>query len=626
MKESVYIFLLVFVCVTSALAEKPNISIVYPENNASVAAVDSNFIFGSVTPGSALKINGFEVPVHRDGGFLAFLPIQPGSYFYEVIAIKGKDTARVIRTINVPLPKTSFDYNRLKIRIDENAGERYALSSGEIFRFSFQGTPGCRAWASIPGYADSIPMAENFPREQPFWGRAVFGEGAIPDSLKIKGIYSGFIRIDDRVIEDSVRIRYNLRVPDLDYIISYMKYRPSHDIDFDILNLLKLKDSTIGGNSAFHLRINPSNFPVTVQFTDSVQRMRVEPGKGYLSIFQPRGVKAIALGENRGWYRLKLSETQYGWVAKESVMQLPKGILPARSFVKSVRMFSERDRAVIEIPLSEVHPYRVEETDENSISLYIYGADSDTDWLRYDSNDPDLEFIEWSQPEPQLYKLTLTLRRPIWGYDVLYDGTVMKFIVNRPPDKVGSLKGKVIVIDPGHSPDRGAVGPTGLTEKDANLNIALRLEDNLMRKGAKVVMTRSDGIGIPLYDRPKVAAAVDADLFVSVHNNALPDGINPFVNNGSSVYYYHRHSFELAKDVYDRLVAATALPRYGLYHGNLAVTRSTQYPAVLVECAFMMLPEQEAALKTKDFQNDIAEAISKGIEEFLKDYERRTKE
>jgi len=191
---------------------------------------------------------------------------------------------------------------------------------------------------------------------------------------------------------------------------------------------------------------------------------------------------------------------------------------------------------------------------------------------------------------------------------------------NKPPEHINILKYKRIVIDPGHSPDPGAIGPTRLTESEANLNIALRLKKELERKGAIVRMTREDMSALPLYDRPKIAKAEDADLFVSIHNNALPDGINPFENNGVSTYYYHLHSINLAKAIQREIIKGTGFNNYGLYHGNLAVNRPTQYPAVLVECAFIILPEHEALLKTKTFQKKVARSIRKGIEKFLKEY------
>lgn len=115
------------------------------------------------------------------------------------------------------------------------------------------------------------------------------------------------------------------------------------------------------------------------------------------------------------------------------------------------------------------------------------------------------------------------------------------------------------------------MGPTGLREKDANLAIALELKRALEDRRALVLMTRSDDSGVALYDRPRIAKGFDPDVFISVHNNALPDGVNPFFNNGSSTFYYHPHSQELAADVQRHLVKATGLPDYGLYHGNFAV-------------------------------------------------------
>jgi len=108
---------------------------------------------------------------------------------------------------------------------------------------------------------------------------------------------------------------------------------------------------------------------------------------------------------------------------------------------------------------------------------------------------------------------------------------------------------------------------------------------------------------------------------VSIHNNALPDGVNPFTNNGVSTYYYHPHSIELARSIQSEMIKATGLPDHGLFYGNLAVNRPTQYPAVLVECAFMMIPEQEAMLKTDRFRRKVAWAIVNGIAEFLKGYD-----
>jgi N-acetylmuramoyl-L-alanine amidase len=254
--------------------------------------------------------------------------------------------------------------------------------------------------------------------------------------------------------------------------------------------------------------------------------------------------------------------------------------------------------------------------------VQLFGVTTDTDWIRYDFGDELVDIATWSQPEPDMYELRISLTRDLWGYDAFYVGNTFHFVLNKAPNKVNKLKGKRIVIDPGHSADPGAIGPTGYTEAEANLGISLVLAEQLERKGAEVILTRDDDRDVPLYDRPDIAKANSADLFISVHNNALPDGVNPFENNGVSTYYYHPHSIDLARAIQTQMIKATGLRDHGLFHGNLAVNRPTQYPAVLIECAFMILPEQEAMLKTRDFRKQVSRAIIKGIENFLKEYDR----
>ncbi|MBA3258577.1 MAG: N-acetylmuramoyl-L-alanine amidase, partial [Gemmatimonadales bacterium] len=195
--------------------------------------------------------------------------------------------------------------------------------------------------------------------------------------------------------------------------------------------------------------------------------------------------------------------------------------------------------------------------------------------------------------------------------------------VRRPPaiDEGDPLRGRLIAVDPGHPP-AGATGPTGLREAEANLGVALELRRLLEAAGAKVLMTRTGDTPLDLWPRIALAEAAGAELLISVHNNALPDGINPFTNNGSSVYYNHPRSAPLARAIQEELVRRLGLRDLGFGRGDLALVRGTWMPAVLTEGLFMMLPEQEAALRSERGRRAYAVAVLDGIRRYLKEYPR----
>jgi N-acetylmuramoyl-L-alanine amidase len=215
-----------------------------------------------------------------------------------------------------------------------------------------------------------------------------------------------------------------------------------------------------------------------------------------------------------------------------------------------------------------------------------------------------------------------------WGYKAWYEGDGDLVVrLRRPPaiDPANPLRGRRIVIDPGHPP-AGATGPTGLYEGDANLAIALPLAEKLGARGAEVIMTRTGREGLVSSTsssqelRARVQLAVDrnADLLVSVHNNAFGEGANPFRRHGTEVYYFHPHAAQLARTLHEAIVGVTGIPPKGALVSNLALARPTWLPAVLTESLFMPIPEQEAALRNPAFLDRLADAHARGIEAFLR--------
>ena len=619
---SALIAIIVSLCtITPAvIAQSDSIVVIYPKPDQTLAAVDSTFIIGylpdklvSEATNLVVRVNGLTFPVHEAGGFLAWIPLTPGKFAIQIDCFRKKQIPKSITSrsnslasdslsVTVPAPLKPLSEESLFIAGDfQPPSGDIAIGAGDLLEVRFQGTPKCLAWFSIPGVADSIPMSEMAPRQQPYWGEALFGIGAVPESLKIAGIYSGYYSIPQSARIDSSRIVYHL---------AFSPHRQ-----------LKEPRKPITKESGYKITLNGRQYPFTVRFTDSMQVVRMRPLAGYNILFQPKGVEALAVGSEGDWYRLKLSATQFGYVLKSAVERLPYGLLPPTSLLRSVRTFGNPDSVRIELPLAGMHPFKIIEDDARTIRLQLFGVTSNTDWIRHDFSDSLIEIATWDQPQERVFELKLKLSQDLWGYDASYRGTTFRLTLIKPPHDIGQLRGKTIVLDPGHSTEPGSTGPTGYTEAEANLALAKSVEEMLKLRGATVILTRSDMRNLPLADRPAIARKGDADLFVSIHNNAQPDGVNPYRNNGVSTFYYHPHSQKLAKEVQLRMVEETGLPDYGLYYGNLHVARPTQYPAILVECAFIIIPEQEALLKTDRFRKQVAKAITSGIESFLEEYD-----
>ena len=185
-----------------------------------------------------------------------------------------------------------------------------------------------------------------------------------------------------------------------------------------------------------------------------------------------------------------------------------------------------------------------------------------------------------------------------------------------------AVQGHTVVIDPGHGgSDSGAIGFSGVREKDVTLAVALRTEALLRAAGAEVVMTRTHDTDVAhagssasgeLQARVDVSRAhPEAELFLSIHCNAFS---NPEAN-GMETYYYPKTDADerFAALLNQELAEAGGLYNRGVKYAKFYVMRHSEIPASLVELGFLSNPREEALLASAEYQEKMAEAIFRAI-------------
>ena len=599
---------------TGEISTPPIINVVYPLEGKEITSSDSTFIFGSVTPGSDLVINDQYIEVHKNGAFLAYLPLKPGDFVFQLEAMYQGSISKKEVKVKVPFPHLPTPKDSLRIETyDKTPSQDMVLTSGDIVQVSFRGTPGCSASFYIEGLTPYLPMTESSKPDSVFWGEGVFGKWERKDSTVLDGSYTGLYKIKpgDRIENGIIVFELVKKIQNSDSF-----YFPAQACFDQEKMLVCLADSASG-----KVTIKEETVPQIVELKDTSTIIRTGPGRGYLLLYQPQGIRFLTNGRSGDWIRLRLAQNTDGWAKAEALNFLPPGTPLPESQIKFIRTETQEDRTLIRIPLKQKLPYEVEqEFSPPVLILKLYRGNSDADWIRYDLKDEVIREIKWEQLQKGVFQLKVYLKQKrFWGYDVYYQGNELCLEIRKEPQIKFRLKGLRICLDPGHSPESGAVGPTGLEEKVVNLEIALKLKYLLERAGAEVFMTRYGMESVGIYERPKKAIENRCHLLISIHNNALPDGVNPFVNNGVSTYYYHPQSLELARSVQKELLKDLQIQDQGLYYANFALTRPYQLLSVLVECAFIIYPQQEELLRSEAFQKKCAFGIYQGILNYLKE-------
>jgi len=191
-----------------------------------------------------------------------------------------------------------------------------------------------------------------------------------------------------------------------------------------------------------------------------------------------------------------------------------------------------------------------------------------------------------------------------------------------------------VVIDAGHGGmDGGAVGTTGTLEKVLNLEVAKKLQKLVTDGGGTALMTREEDVSLhtesdttvreqkrsDLHYRRSFASDSGADAFISIHMNKFEQS----QYRGAQIFYAKDENSKRLAELIRKQVVPISKKSEGRAikeaYDTMFLLQENKIPSVIVECGFLSNPEEEALLMTEDYQQQLAEAVYRGLCEFLQE-------
>lgn len=316
-----------------------------------------------------------------------------------------------------------------------------------------------------------------------------------------------------------------------------------------------------------------------------------------------RNVTLTIDGEKSGFYRVVLAKDRYGWISKSNV-----------------KAFSDYN-----LELAEISGY--DYIDSESYFTFVFHLNRQVPYEIIEGEPFLMKFYNVKDNPDNTYVMDFPVGEALNGKNLLgYSGEYQgnDFVLKiRKPVIVNShkpLKGITIAIDAGHGgSEEGAVGCLGHKEKNITLLIAKNLETELKKRGAKVFMTREDDIYIGLKDRVENANRENAVVLLSIHGNALPDGLDPNKISGTSIYYYYNEAKPLADVLLNTITTQLAINNDKVRQASLALVRNTNALSLLIETAYLINPDDNSKLIDPEFQKNYAKAIADGLENYFRE-------
>ncbi len=590
--------------------EGPLLHVSYPPTYQISYYADSLFVFGTIQSYSQVDVtvNGEPVDMlnRKTGNFLTMVDIPRGEeYTVRVEASDGVDTTTVERTVLYPEGLETMPEEPLEIHSTHLIpGKDQILNPGDTLRIVARGSPGATAYYQI-GQGSYVQMTElEYPTGPP-------GRGGIYSAVYTVGAYDAPAEgVSDTmpvtVILDKGGEQVSRELPGHVAFFSNLPYK-----------VLEVKDESELKFSGWFRIIRDDSYQI---YSDT------RGGTGYpdnVASYLTEGTRFEAVGASGNYYRVKLEENETYLLHKDAARELEdKDFLDPS--LTSVEVSEAGGKVSLRLNADERFPFLVD-SGTNQLKIRLYGVDraENLEMPEMPASVQELS-LEPMAGEPNAFVLTIQLDQAFTGFSPSWEGTALTFDLDKPSrvDGENPLQGKTIVIDPGHGgEDPGAPGPGDLYEKDVVLDMSLYLQELLLEEGAEVIMTRTEDVDVDLYDRPKTEFIDETDFFISVHANAHGHGADAVNTHGIMTLYNYDHNEKLADIMLDTVTEEMDLPALYTWRRNIAVTRHTQFPCVLVEAGYMMHPEDNWYIFHPRGQQQFAAAMMEGIKEYFLSFE-----
>jgi N-acetylmuramoyl-L-alanine amidase len=618
------------------------IRVVYP-TPAKIEASKS-FIVGCCRPGDSLTCNGEPVKLTKDGYFAHVVPLKPGDNKFTLVETGMTSASREVHAIRSSEPPAIPPDQLTIIKESFHPQQDMAFTPGDLVHFSVRATPGAEVYVTMGHKTIRLRTLEKTASAHAGNKKSKAGATKHVASGKPISVNGGMGVAYGKTFQQGSHGR------DDTY---YGFYKIAADDDWRNIHprvnaAIGGKMATMTGSGAFQVL----HQPLLAETAHDNTIVRLGPGAGRTTPLV-KGIRLMVDGWQGDQVRCLYAANKHFWIAKNELewennddgsiigdkkLSGVEGPAPG-AMARTINIADDEFGSYISVPLTQRLPYQVvQSTKPNSLVLKLYGVTADTDWvsdphLNANQSDDDktstkhklIDTVTWNQPVDGQYDVTVTLKgHRQWGFKVDYEGSELKLHIRRAPhidtsNASKSLSGLKICLDPGHGgKEVGAFGPSGVTESNVNLGIALRLKDLLEKSGAQVIMTRTTDKDVSLEDRVRIANENKVQILLSVHNNSLPDGRDPWLEHGTSSYYYHPQSTELSQYLNNALASTVNLSSIGNRFQNLALARPSAMPAVLAEVGFMINPEEYALLISPEGQDLAAQGLFKGLHDYLR--------